>query len=125
MNPKQFLTWGGVILLLLGIIGFVAPRVGGDALYFDAGENWAHTILGIVALLAARMLSESAQRSLVYLVGIVAIVFAVWGFVARGNPAPNIGVANLENPLDNLVHLAVGIWAFLAARGRSMMAMGT
>ena len=124
MNPKQFLTWGGVILLLLGIIGFLAPRIGGDALYFDAGENWAHTILGIVALLAARSLSESAQRTLVYLVGIIAIVFAVWGFINRANPAPNLGFTNLENPLDNLVHLVVGIWAFLAARGRSMMAAG-
>lgn len=124
MNPKQFLTWGGGILLLLGIIGFVGVRFG-DALYFDSGENWAHTILGIVALIAARSLSESGQRTLVYVVGAVAIVFAVWGFVARGNPAPNIGVANLENPLDNLVHLVVGIWAFLAARGKSMMAMGS
>src|SRR3989304_6744485 len=125
MNPKQFLTWGGIILVLLGIYGFFDADVQGSAFYLDAGENWAHLILGVVAIIAARSLSESAQRSLTLLVGVVAIVFAIWGVLVRGNPEPNLGVANLENPWDNLLHLVVGIWALWASRGRSMMTMGT
>lgn len=124
MNPKQFLTWGGVILILLGIYGFFDKDAG--AWYFDNGENWAHLVLGIVAVVAARSLSESAQRSLTLIVGVVAILFAIWGFFLRDVAAPNFyGLANLENPLDNLLHLVVGIWALWASRGRSMMAMGS
>lgn len=126
MTPKLFLQWGGIILLVLGILGFIVPNIGGKVLYFDAGENWAHTILGIVAIAAAYRLNASAQRSLVIIVAIVALFFGVWGFVVAGRPAPNFyGLTNLENPLDNLVHLVVGIWAVLALRGKTGMAMGS
>jgi len=124
MNPKQFLTWGGIVLVLLGIYGFFDADVQGSAFYLDNGENWAHLILGVVAIAAARALSESAQRSLTLLVGVVAIVFAVWGYFVAGRPEPNLGVANLEHPADNLLHLVVGIWALVASRGRTMMAAG-
>lgn len=123
MTPKLFLQWGGIVLLVLGILGIVAPNIGGKALYFDAGENWAHTILGIVALIASARLNESAQRSLVGIVGVAALFFGIWGFVVAGKPAPNFyGLTNLENPIDNLLHLVVGIWAFLAIRKTPMMA---
>jgi hypothetical protein len=124
MNPKQFLTWGGVILVLLGIYGFFDADVPGSAFYLDSAENYAHLILGIVAIVAARSLSDSAQRSLTLVVGIVAIIFAVWGYVVAGRPEPNLGVTNLEHPADNLLHLVVGIWALVASRGRTMMAPG-
>lgn len=122
MSPKQFLLWGGIILVVLGILGFLNFRLGG-ALYFDAGENWTHTILGIVAIAAAYRLGESAQRSLVWIVAVVALFFGIWGFVVAGRPAPNFyGLTNLENPIDNLLHLVVGIWAILAARAKPAMA---
>ncbi len=122
MNPKQFLFVGGIVLLLLGILGFIGFRLG-DALYFDAGENWAHTVLGIVAIAASYTLSESSQRSLVWLVFVIALFFGIWGFVVAGRAAPNFyGRANLEF-LDNIVHLAVAVWAFLAARGKVAGAM--
>lgn len=120
MNPKTFLLWGGIILVVLGILGFVNFRLG-NTLYFDAGENWAHTILGIVAILAAYRLGESAQRTLTWIVAVIALVVGVWGFFVAGRPAPNFYGANLENPIDNLLHLAVGIWGVLAARGKAAM----
>ncbi len=121
MTPKQFLLIGGIVLLLLGILGFIGFRLG-DALYFDNGENYAHTVLGIVAIIASYALSESAQRSLVWLVFIIALFFGIWGFVVAGRPAPNFyGLANLEF-LDNIVHLAVALWAFMAARAQSTAA---
>jgi hypothetical protein len=122
MNPKQFLMLGGIIILLLGVIGFVAPNLLGKNLYFDSGENWAHTVLGVVAIIASYALGASAQRTLTGIVGIVALFFGVWGFVVGGRPAPNtFGVVNLEF-LDNIVHLAVAVWAYLAMRGRPAMA---
>lgn len=124
MTSKQFLLYGGVVLLLLGVIGFILPNgeLLGKNLYFDSGENYAHTLLGIVAIAASYVLGASAQRSLVGIVGIVALFFGVWGFVVGSKAAPNFyGVTNLEF-LDNIVNLAVALWAYLAMRGDRGMA---
>lgn len=123
MNSKQFLMWGGVVLLALGVIGFIAPDLLGKTLYFDSAENYAHTILGIVAIAAAYVLTASTQRTLVGIVGIVTLFFGIWGFVVGGRAAPNFyGVTNLEF-LDNIVHLVIAVWAYLAMRGDKSMAM--
>jgi hypothetical protein len=53
MNSKQFLQYGGIVLVLLAIVGFIVPTIGGSALYFDSAENWAHLVLGVVALVLA------------------------------------------------------------------------
>jgi len=118
MNPRQFLLSGGVVLLLLGIVGYAG--VFSDtksAFYLDAGENVAHTILGVVAIAAAFLLRDaSLQKWLVVVVGIVALFFGVYGFIVAGNTPPNtFGVSNLESPADDVLHLVVGIWALAAA----------
>jgi len=125
MNSKQFLLWGGVVLLALGIIGFIegSGKLLGDTLWFDNAENYAHTLLGTVAIAAAYVLTASTQRTLVGIVGIVTLFFGIWGFVVGGRAAPNFyGVTNLEF-LDNIVHLVVAVWAYLAMRGDKSMAM--
>ena len=124
LTPNGFLKIGGIVLLVLGILGFLLPegKLLGDAFYLDFAENAAHTVLGIVALLAAYAIPMNAQRALVWVVGAVALLFAVWGFMVAGNEAPNwYGITNLENPLDNLLHLAVAIWAIWAASQKSSM----
>ncbi|MBM4421281.1 MAG: DUF4383 domain-containing protein [Chloroflexi bacterium] len=118
MNPKQFLQIGGAILLILGIVGFLG--VFNDtkgAFYLTMGENVAHTVLGIVALIASVQLKDAqAQKWLVVLVGIVALFFGVYTLAVPASPQPNtFGVANLENPADLVLHLVVGLWALYAA----------
>ncbi len=116
MTPKKFILWAGAILIILAIVGFVVPRIGGDYLFFDAAENWTHLVLGIIALSASYWLPTGGQKGLSVVIGIVALYFALAGFLVAGRPPPNyFGVTNLENPLDNLVHLVVGIWALWAS----------
>ncbi len=116
MNPKQFLQIGGVVLVLLAVVGFLKPDLAGDFLNFDAAENWAHLVLGVVALVLAPLAIGDLKKWVVVLVGLVALIFGVLGFMVSGNPAPNFyGVTNLENPADNVLHLVVGVWALLAA----------
>lgn len=110
MNSKQFLTIGGIILLLLGIVGFIFPNLLGDTLKFDVYENVLHTILGIVALGASYWTGAGIQKQLVRAVGILALVVGVWGFLRAGSPEPNFFGANLENPIDNILHVVVGVW---------------
>ncbi len=56
LTPKGFLTYGGIVLLALGVIGLlnIFPEGGGlyPTFWLDQGENVAHTFLGIVALAA-------------------------------------------------------------------------
>lgn len=116
MNPKQFLLWGGIILLVVGILGYIN---GGFLSFlgfqFDSGENLAHTLLGIVAIAAYLWLPAMAQKWLVILVGLLGLYFAVYGYLVRGNVSPNyFGLANLENPSDNILHLLIGLWALWA-----------
>ncbi|MBI2011276.1 DUF4383 domain-containing protein [Candidatus Daviesbacteria bacterium] len=121
MTPKQFLLYGGIILVALGVLGtFVlgpTPENSmlGDFFWLDSTENWAHLILGAVALGAYYMLKDAAMiRYLVLLVGVVAALAAVFGFLNAGSSTPNLGVTNLENPSDNILHLVVAVWAFWA-----------
>mgnify|MGYP001574486950 CR=1 FL=1 len=127
MNSKQFLQIGGIVLVVVGILGFflIGPTseksIFGEAWYFDDGENWAHIVFGVVALLAVTALKkEAVQKNLVMLVGILALLVGIWGFFS-----PNLLGANLENPADNILHLVIGAWAFMSAKGgKKMMATG-
>ena len=119
MNPKQFLVWGGIVLVLVAILGWVgvigptADRsIFGGSWWFDNPENWAHLVLGVVALIAAVALPASGQRPLVMLVGIVGLLVGLWSLFV----STNFLGANLENPADTVLHIVVGIWALLSAR---------
>ena len=132
LTPKGFLTYGGAVLLLLGIVGYVGvfSQASFPSFYLDSGENLAHTFLGIVALAIVFVPGLNSMfapyyRWIVILLGIVALFFAVYGFYVGGNAAPNtFGVSNLESPLDDILHLVVAAWALYAAwRPQPAMAM--
>jgi len=132
MNPRQFLLIGGIVLLFLGISGYfiLGPNpessLLGSFFWLDGAENIAHLLFGAVALLAYFLLKDAGmQKILVILVGLVALVVTVLGFMSMSNPIPNVGVANLESPADNILHLVVALWAFGAVfmgKGSSMSA---
>lgn len=120
MNAKQFLTWGGIILVLVGILGFVgvigptaADSIFGKNWYFDNYENVIHTVLGVVALGLVGFKLESLYKPITLLVGLTALFFGIWNFFLPGT-MPNIGSANLESPADLILHLVVGVWALSA-----------
>jgi hypothetical protein len=112
-----------VILLLLGIIGFlgVFTKAALPAFWLDNGENVAHTALGIIALAIVFVPGLNTAfapyyRWIVILLGIVALFFAVYGLAVGGNAEPNtFGISNLESPSDDILHLVVGAWALYAA----------
>ena len=123
LTPRWFLILGGVVLLLLGLIGFagVFSKTSTPGFWLDSGENWAHLGLGVIALAAVYVpgLNTALQpyyRWIVILVGIIALFFAAYGLVVSGGTEPNTyGLANLENPSDNLLHAVVAAWAFASA----------
>ena len=122
-SPKGFLTYGGAVLLLLGIVGYLGifSQSAVPAFYLDSGENIAHTALGVIALAIVfvpglNTMFAPYYRPIVILLGIVALFFAIYGFAVGGNAAPNtFGVANLESPADDILHLVVAAYAFYSA----------
>lgn len=123
-TPKGFLTYGGVVLLLLGLIGFFALNnaTSSPAFWLDNGENYAHLGLGLIALAIVfvpglNTMFEPYYRWIVILLGIVALFFGIYGFVVAGDTsgANTFGLANLESPADNILHLVVAAWALYAA----------
>lgn len=126
MNPRQFLLIGGAVLVLVAVLGFagvIGPSpdksIFGANWWFDNGENWAHLVLGIAGLLAVFVLPGNLQKLLVIVLGIVGVLVGLWSLVV----STNFLGANLENPADTILHLAVGAWALLASRGKKGMGM--
>lgn len=117
MTSKNFLLWAGWILIILAVVGFLNV-IETEALYFDNAENWAHLILGVVALAIVYGVREEQTHKLAATVfGLVALVFGIWGFLVAGNPAPNFYSVTDLKTLDNILHLVVGVWGLWAAFG--------
>ena len=123
LSSKGFLQVGGVVLIVVGILSYLpftnSPSgIFGPAWWFDGGEGVAHIFLGVVAIAAAYVLPASLHKPLVVVVGIVALLFGVAGgtVLMSANPGANFyGLANLESPLDNILHLFVAAWALYAS----------
>jgi hypothetical protein len=121
-TPRMFLIAGGAVLLLLGIVGYlnIFTKASSPAFWLDSGENIAHVALGIIALAAVYVpglndILRPYYRWIVILVGIIALFFGLYGFIASGPADANtFGLANLETS-DNILHLVVAAWAFASA----------
>ncbi len=110
-TPEGFLKIGGVVLVVLGLLGFVALSAPNGFFWLDSYENWTHLILGVVALvLAFGIKHDGLNKWVTVLVGLFALLVAVWGFFDA-----NFLGANLETPADGVLHLVVGVWALWAA----------
>ena len=124
ISPKGFLQVGGGVLVLIAILGYFgiigptpAGSLFGGAWYFDNAENVAHLVLGVVALAASMWLSGDLQKKLVILVGALAVLVGLYSLIGS---SMLIG-ANLENPADSILHLAIGAWALWAAFRKESM----
>lgn len=120
-TPKGFLQIGGIVLVLVGILGFVGvigpspdKSLFGSLWWFDNQENIAHTVLGVAGLVAAYTFPALWQRYLVMVLGIVAVLVALYNLTSTN--AMILG-ANLESPMDLVLHAVVGAWALYAVFG--------
>jgi hypothetical protein len=128
MNPKQFLLLGGIVLVLVGVLGFIEvigptseQSLFGSAWWFDMPENWAHLIIGIVGIIGSFILPAGLQKAVVLLLGVFGLVVGIYSGVV----STSLLGANLENPADTVLHIAVGAWALFAALKGGMAAATT
>ncbi|MFH1759281.1 MAG: hypothetical protein ABH822_01820 [Patescibacteria group bacterium] len=115
MSIKKFLLWGGWLFLVLGALGFLLGNLWAPTWNFTYGENLAHVVVGLVLLVFAyKGKSADLMKWLTILVGLVALYFSFYGFAVSTD---YYGMATLEG-LDNLIHLAIGVWALWVVWGK-------
>jgi hypothetical protein len=105
----------GVILVLLGLLGFISnPLIGANALFAaDGVHNLIHIVLGAVLLIVAVW---SSMDSVLWLkiVGAVVFLLGLIGiFTVPSEGGMLIGIA-YTNSASNWLHLIAGIVIFIA-----------
>ncbi len=116
-TPEGFLKIGGIVLVLVGVLGLflIGPTaeqsVFGAAWWFDNGENGAHLLIGVVALvLAFAVQNADLNKWVTVAAGALALFFGIYSLFV----GPSFLGSNLENPADTILHVVVGVWALYA-----------
>lgn len=106
--PKIVVNLFGVILIVIGLLGFYNDPVLG---YFDtnAEHNWVHIVSGILALIFANSWSTGA-RTFGIIFGIAYGLIAAWGFMIGSGSIMGIAI----DQADNWLHLILAL-VFLIA----------
>lgn len=99
----------GVIMILVGILGFIPQVNSGDLLLgifrVNDAHNWIHLITGAVAVWCG-LTTSHASRLFFKIFGIIYAVVAVLGFFYMDHAILGI-VAN--NMADNLLHIVIAV----------------
>lgn len=110
MSAKTYAMWGGIILLVLGVIGlFTGTRV--FTLNSDIIEDLIHLVGGAILAYVGFSGTDAQASTWAKVFGVVFLVIGVVGFFLPKlfNLLPSgLGAA------DNIVHLiygVVGVWA--------------
>jgi hypothetical protein len=121
LNTQKFLMisgWSLITLVVLGYIG-LGPTAGdslfGSYFYLDPAESMGHLLLAAICLAGLRLAhTDRWLRIFSGLVGVIALVVVVLGFLNLNTPAPNISLFNLELA-DSILHLILALAGFWVA----------
>lgn len=105
---KRIATILGIVFLLVGVLGFVAPRLLGA--HLDTPHNLVHIISGAAALYFGLAGSLSGARLFCIVFGIVYLLLGVVGFLLGTGDDRMFNVAGILHlgTMDHLIHLALG-----------------
>ncbi|MBI4476228.1 MAG: DUF4383 domain-containing protein [Acidobacteria bacterium] len=107
MTTRTFTMTLGIILLLVGVLGFVLAPGGGLLLgifAIDATHNLIHIASGIAGI---AMAYAGASRLFCQIFGVVYLLVAILGFVATPTDGMLLGMMQV-NMADHVLHLAIG-----------------
>jgi hypothetical protein len=104
----------GVVFLLVGIAGFVAPHLLGA--HLSPPHNLVHIVSGIIAIYFGFSGSLSGAKGFCLLFGVVYLALGILGQFVLGDPAMDrmwhVGPLELAK-VDHLIHVLLGL-VFLA-----------
>lgn len=115
MTYRSFLILTGIAGVLLGILGFVGiigpthdHSIFGQAWFFNDIENGVHLLYGVTALTTAFLAQRKTQSILILSVAVLGLFFAIYNVFRT-----NLLGAELQRPLDIILHTTAGLWAVL------------
>ena len=106
---KRICTILGIVFLLVGIVGFVAPGLLGA--HLNTPHNLVHIISGALALYLGLAGSLSAARLFCLIFGIVYLLLGIVGFLMGTGADRMFDVAGILHlgTMDHIIHIALGI----------------
>jgi hypothetical protein len=117
MNPRKFARIFGIVLVLVGVLGFI-PGITADGhllgiFEVDTVHNIVHILTGIVALLLAG--TEAKARMFFKVFGVIYALVLVLGLLMDGDV---LGLFHV-NMADNVLHLVIAVVALWIGFGKS------
>jgi hypothetical protein len=111
---KQICKILGVVFLLVGVVGFVAPEL--LRAHLTPPHNVVHIVSGVIALYFGFAGSLSGAKAFCLVFGIVYLALGILGLVVLGGPPPErmwiVGPLHLGTS-DHAIHILLGL-VFLA-----------
>jgi uncharacterized membrane protein HdeD (DUF308 family) len=117
----------GVVLLLVGVIGFASPHLLG--LHLTQMHNIVHLLTGGLALYFGFAASANAARTFATIFGAVYLFLGILGFIAPETVASILQMHRMEDTSnnltpDNIVHLLLGGLFLIAGLVKSSHTIG-
>jgi hypothetical protein len=106
---KRIATILGIVFLLVGVAGFVAPNLLGA--HLNTTHNLVHIISGAVALYLGLAGTLAAARLFCLVFGIVYLLLGVVGFLMGTGDDRMFHVGDILHlgTMDHLIHIALGV----------------
>ncbi len=108
---KTYAVVIGLVLTIVGIVGFVKGPAGMMGLQFSTIHNVIHLGSGLIGLAMGLGGGEKGGRTYAKIFGVIYTIVAILGFA--GVPASLMSMLNI-NTEYNVIHLAVGLLGLLA-----------
>jgi hypothetical protein len=121
MNPKRFLSVGGTVLVLTGLLGVthVLGRMSRASFFHPPyWINWFHLAFGGLVLSVATRGTPRWQATMALMGAIMGTTLGVAGLTLGPAAAKRFGVEELADPSDHTAHLLVGLVALWGWLGR-------
>ena len=119
---KNIATVMGVLFILAGLVGFVAPSVMG--MHLSVAHNWIHLVSGALALYFGLKATPAGARTFCIVFGVVYGVLGLMGFLLGGPDRMLTVIPNqlVLGTMDHIVHLAFGaVFLFAGLYKRALL----
>lgn len=112
MSAKAYAMWGGIILLVLGVIGLFVGDQFLSIFNTEIVEDLIHLVAGVILVYVAYRGTDAMAASAAQVFGIIFIVVGIVGFFAARlfGLLPAVGLSAWDNIL-HLLYGVVGLWA--------------